>query len=296
MNHLTPTTRKLFLLASLFGLLVCASAQAQVAVRLQMNKSNYLLGEPVTATVSITNHAGRQLVLSGDGVNSWLNFQLSLGGNTLSPARKINYKPTVIPIGQTVARTVNLTTSYALGNMGNYRCSASIKMPGSKINGFVSNRVRFTVTSGRNIWAQRAGLPSNPNQIREYKLVTFTGNQGLDLYAQVSSQNTGRRIATVPLGKIMNFRNPTAKLDSANTMHCLYQIKPDLYAHAAISPNGQVLSSGYHKSGASGAPRLITFGNGVVKVAGSIPYDPKVEAEKRSKIRKISERPPFIYR
>ena len=73
-------------------------------------------------------------------------------------------------------------------------------------------------------------------------------------------------------------------------------MKPDIFAHASISPNGKVLDTSYHKRGASGNPRLIAFGDGQVKVAGSIPYDPKAEAEERAKIRNISERPSFIYR
>jgi len=156
--------------------------------------------------------------------------------------------------------------------------------------------VHFTVTSGRTAWAQRAGLPQSPNEIREYKLITFTGNRGLDLYAEVSSKNTGRRIATIPLGQILTFRNPTATLDRANNMHALYQVKPNLFAHASISPNGQILSSSFHKRGASGSPRLMTFASGEVRVAGSIPYKPEEEAAKRAKVRNISERPPFIYR
>lgn len=295
MNYYTLTLRKRFLLAALLGVFTCLQAQAQVAVRLQMNKKNYLLGEAVTATLSITNHAGRQLTLSGDRTSSWLNFQLSLGGRVVSPARRINYKPTVIPIGQTVSRTINISTAYAIGTMGNYTCSASVKMPGSTLNGFSSNRVHYTVAGGRSVWTQRAGLPSSPNQIREYKLITFTGNKGLELYAQVNSQNTGRRIATVPMGKIITFRNPSATLDKANNMHALYQVKPDLFTHTSVSPNGQILSSSFHKRGASGAPRLITLGDGNVHVAGSVPYDPKVEAAKKRKIRKISERPSTIY-
>lgn len=284
------------LLASLFGLLACSQAHAQVAVRLQMEKSNYLIGEPVSATISITNHAGRQLVLSGDRIQSWLNFQLSASGRAVPAARRINYKPAVIPAGQTVARRVVLSTSYALGRMGNYTCSASVRMPGPAVNGFTSNRVHFTITSGRTAWVQRAGLPKAPGEIREYKLITFTGNRGLDLYAEVTSKNTGRRIATLPLGKILTFRNPTATLDGANNMHALYQVKPNLFTHTSVSPNGQILSSSFHKRGAQGDPRLMTFANGVVRVAGSVPYKPEAEAAQRKKIHNISERPPFIYR
>ncbi|BDS07711.1 hypothetical protein NT6N_27510 [Oceaniferula spumae] len=296
MNHYTSSPRLRLLLAAVFCLLACSQAHAQVAVRLQMNKSNYLLNEPVTATITITNHAGRQLVLAGNANQSWLSFQMTSGGRVVPPARRMAYKPAVIPAGQSISRVVSLTTSYALGNMGNYTCSASVRMPGPAINGFTSNRVHFTVTGGRTAWLQRAGIPGAPGEIREYKLITFSANRGMELYADVASKNTGRNIATIPLGKILSFRNPTATLDGKNNMHALYQVKPDLFTHTAVSPSGQVLATSYHKRGASGDPRLMTFANGEVRVAGSIPYQPEVEAAQKRKIHNISERPPFIYR
>ena len=296
MNHNTFNLQKRLLLAALLGFLACLQAHAQVSVHLKMDKKNYLIGEPISATLSITNNAGRQITLTGNSISSWLNFQLSRGGRAVPPARKINYKPTVIPIGQTVGRKVVISTSHALGTVGNYTVSASVRMPGTTLNGFTSNRSHFTIARGRNIWTQYGGLPSSPDQIREYKLITFTGNNGLDLYADISDKKTGRRISTIPLGKILSFNNPTATLDRSNNMHALYQLKPDLFAHCSISPHGKVVSAAYHKRGKVGTPRLITFGNGNVRVGGTVPYDPKVEAAERAKVRKISERPPFLYK
>jgi hypothetical protein len=269
---------------------------SQVAVRLQMNKTNYILNEPVTATVHITNHAGRQLILKGDNSRSWLNFHLTSGGRVIPSARRMAYKPVVIPAGQTVARTIALNTTYALGRMGNYVCTASVNMPGPTRNGFSSNRSQFTITTGRTAWIQRAGIPEAPGEIREYKLLTFSGNRSMELYAQVSSANNGRNIATIPLGKILTFRKPTGTLDKANNMHAIYQVKPNLFTHTCVSPNGRVISVDHHKRGATGDPRLITFGNGEVRIAGSVPYDPAVEAAKQKKIHNISERPPFVYK
>jgi hypothetical protein len=65
--------------------------------------------------------------------------------------------------------------------------------------------------------------------------------------------------------------------------------------HARIDVNGRFLGRDLHKRGASGDPRLMTFADGAVKVAGSILYDQKAEAEARAKIRKISERPTYTY-
>lgn len=297
-HNVRRSTRPLLatLLAALASICLLPEAKAQVAVRLQMNKANYILNEAVTATVHITNHAGRDLVLRGDATRPWLNFHLTSGGRVIPNARRMNYRPVVIPSGQTVARSVAISTSFALGSMGNFSCVASVNMPGPTRNGFTSNRTQFTITNGRTVWEQRAGIPNAPGEIRVYKLLTFSGNSAMELFAQVSSKNSGRNIATIPMGKILTFRRPTGTLDGSNNMHALYQVKPNLFAHSCISTTGQVKFTSYHKRGASGDPRLITFGNGEVRVAGGIPYSPQAEAAQRKKIHNISERPAFIYK
>ena len=280
----------------LLSLLAASQAYSQVAVRLKMNKSSYILNEPVSATVYITNHAGRQLNLQGKGHTPWLNFNLSKQGRSIPVTRKINYSGLVIPAGQTLTRTVSLSSSYSLGTMGNYVCTVSVNMPGPTRNGFSSNRVRFTVTNGRPAWVQRAGIPNAPGEIREYRLLTFTGNRYMELYAQVLSANTGRNIRTLPLGKILSFRKPKGTLDGANNMHALYQVKPNLFTHVCISAKGDILTSEQFKRGSTGDPRFMTFGDGEVKVAGGIPFSAEIEAAERKKIHSINDRPAGVYK
>lgn len=297
-NYSGPVRRGLMacFLAVFVAISIVPQAKAQVAVRLQMNKPNYIINEPVTATVSITNHSGRQLVLKNENSRAWLNFHITSSRRVIPIARQVKYGSVAIPSGQTVARKVSLSTSYSLGNMGNYSCQASVNMPGLTRNGFTSNRVHFTITNGRTVWATRAGIPQAPGEIREYKLITFSGNRANELFARVSSTNNGQNIATIPLGKILTFRKPTGKLDRSNNMHAIYQVKPDLFGHTCVSPDGKVKFTSFHKRGASGEPRLVDLGDGVVRVAGGVPYSAQAEATQRAKIHNISERPPFIYK
>jgi len=277
-------------------LLTLSTIQAQVTVRLKMNKKTHLLGEDVKATIFITNHSGRQLTLRGNGVRPWLTFHLESSGRTIPYSRVMNYNALTIPTGQTRARTVSISSSYTLGIQGNYTCSCAVNMPGPTRNGFSSNRVHFTIANGYTSWVQRAGVPGAAGEIREYKLVIFSGNSAVELYAQVSSTNTGRNIATIPLGKIINYRRPTGTLDKANNMHALYQVKPDLFTHVAITPQGKVKFATYYRRGVNGAPRLITLGDGKVRVAGGVPYNAKAEAARRKKIHSASDRPSVIYK
>ena len=270
-------------------------AKAQVIVRLELSKSSFIINEPVKAIIYITNHAGRELTLSNENDRPWLDFNISSRGRPVYPARRINYGAAIIPAGQTVARSVSLNVSYALEKMGSYTCQAYIQMPGSSTDGFASNRAHFTVTKGRVEWSQRVGVPDAPDEIREYELLTFTGNRAMELFAHVTSTNRGQEIATIPLGKIISFRKPTGTLDAANNLHALYQVKPDMFGHSCITPSGVLKFTTFHKRGSSGNPRLMIFADGEVRIAGGVLFDPVAEEEARKKVRNASERPPFIY-
>lgn len=270
-------------------------AKAQVIVRLELSKSSFIINEPVKAIIYITNHAGRELTLSNENGRPWLDFNISSRGRPVYPARRINYGAAIIPAGQTVARSLSLNVSYALEKMGSYTCQAYIKMPGSSTDGFASNRAHFTVTKGRVEWSQRVGVPDAPDEIREYELLTFTGNRAMELFAHVTSTNRGQEIATIPLGKIISFRKPTGTLDAANNLHALYQVKPDMFGHSCITPSGVLKFTTFHKRGSSGDPRLMIFADGEVRIAGGVLFDPVAEEEARKKVRNASERPPFIY-
>ena len=270
-------------------------AKAQVIVRLELSKSSFIINEPVKAIIYITNHAGRELTLSNENDRPWLDFNISSRGRPVYPARRINYGAAIIPAGQTVARSVSLNVSYALEKMGNYTSQAYIQMPGSSTDGFASNRAHFTVTKGRVEWSQRVGVPDAPDEIREYELLTFTGNRAMELFAHVTSTNRGQEIATIPLGKIISFRKPTGTLDAANNLHALYQVKPDMFGHSCITPSGVLKFTTFHKRGSSGDPRLMIFADGEVRIAGGVLFDPVAEEEARKKVRNASERPPFIY-
>lgn len=280
----------------LFFLSLFSLAHSQVIVRMTMDKPNYILGESITAVIQITNHAGRKLILGNEGNTPWLSFELSSQGRGITPARRMAYRTVAIEAGQTVARRIDLSASYGLGSTGNYMCQAFIKMPGYQGTVFNSNRCLFTVAHGLSLWSQRVGLPQHPGEVRQYDLVQFSANRFIELFARVSSSNRSHVIAVVPLGRMLNFRRPNGTLDKKNCLHALFQVQPNIFCHAIVTPEGERRSIDFIKRGAIGDPRLVTFANGEVKVAGAVPYDPQAEKAKRDAIHKATDRPSFFYK
>lgn len=283
-------------LAALALLAIAQPALAQVDVKLSTTRKQYVAGESVKAVVTIRNLAGRDLTFQGDGRISWLDFVVkNENGEPVTLSAKSQFGAVRIPAGQTMSREVDLSRSFRVRRMGNYSAYAIVRLPGQRQEGFLSNRVLFRVTTARTYWSQKVGLRSRPGQTREFKVLTYSGDQKTQLYAQVIDNRTGQELQTYSLGEALLFRKPQAAVDGKQVMHVLFLSTPSIWSHVRIDVEGRMLGRQLHKRGVASDPRLVTFGTGEVQVAGSMPYDPQLEAKLKGKMHKISERPAFVY-
>lgn len=277
--------------------LVCsAPAQAQIAASLRAQKRQFLAGEPVPVVVTLTNHSGRELVYQSDGRFQWLDFVVAdMNGNTLNSKGRELFGPMKIQAGQTLAREVDLARHFQLGEPGNFTVYALIREPGDNTQGTATNRVFFNQTHGRLYWSQKVGISNKPHHTREFRLLNFAGDTKSQIYAQILDGRTGQKVRTFLLGDVLMMRKPLATVDRQQRMHVMFLTTPTMWVHCVIDTDGQLDSRQIHQRGPQGDPQLLTFGDGSVRVANSIPYDPKAAAEQRAKIRKASDRPAVLY-
>jgi hypothetical protein len=267
-------------------------AQAQLATSLKVNKRLYLAGEPVVATVTITNHSGRELVFFGDGRTQWLNFMLrNHRGDTVLPRGRADFGKMKIKAGESLAREVNLSQYFLLDEPGNYSVNAVVHTPGSTTDGASTNRTSFSQSSGTPYWTQKVGIPRT-GSTREYRLINFSGDTKTQLYAQIIDGRTGKNVRTFLLGDVMMLRKPLATVDKAQRMHVMFLATPTMWVHCQVDTDGKLVDRQIHQRADQGDPQLLTYGDGSVRVANSIPYDPKAAAEANAKIRKATDRPP----
>lgn len=286
--------RLLHSLAILIGL--AASAAAQVTVSLQLPKRDFLSGESVPVTVTMTNMAGRELVFQGTPSQPWIDFMVtSSRGVPMTPAARPALGAVKVPSGQAMVRTIDLAQIYSFNELGNYSVYAIVRLPGQERGGFQSQRLLFTVSSARPYWSQAVGVPGKAGQNHEYRLIQFSAERKTQLYAQVADLRTGRPLRTHHLGEVLMFRKPSVIVDSALNMHVLYLITPAIWGHARIGPDGGFHGRDLYKSSDFGDPELVKLPDGTVRANGGIPYDPEKIAEERRNSRKASDRPSFIY-
>ena len=282
-------TRSLRFLAALVAL--TASAYGQLATNLQFSKTQHVVGEPVLATITITNHVGRELILQGDTRMPWLDIVVkNTRGEPLSPQGRSAFGAVKIGPGQSMSRQVNLRDLFPLFDPGSYSAYALIRMPGS---GEVTstNRVLFNLDPGRLYWSQKVGVPGNSTETREFRLIIFSGAQKSQLYSQVISGRTGLPINTFLIGDAMMVRKPVATIDRNQRMHVMYLATPAIWVHSQTTVDGMLVARDMHKVAQQGDPQLVTLPDGNVRVTNSIPYDPAAVEAARAKVRKASDRP-----
>ncbi len=280
---------------SLLLMFVMGTASAQISTSLRLNKSQYVAGEPVVAVLTITNHAGRELVFHGDGRRNWLDFNVrSRNGGPVSGRGNQDFGAMRIAAGQTLQREVDLANHFMLHEQGNFSVAAVIRSMGDTTINSTTNRVIFTLNPGRLYWSQQVGVPNRRNQTREFRVLQFSGNQRSQLYAQILD-HTGIPMRTFNMGDVLSIRKPSVTVDRNQRMNVLFLATPSMWAHYVIDLEGNVVSRDIHQRGAHGDPGLVTFADGSVQVSNSILYDPKAAAAARAKIRRISERPAVVY-
>ncbi|MEI6676280.1 MAG: hypothetical protein WCO57_14005 [Verrucomicrobiota bacterium] len=272
-------------------------APAQLASSLQLSKTQYLSGEAIIAVVSITNHAGRDIVFQGEGQRPWLDFAISNNqGAACTPTRPGNFGSMKISAGQTLARQVNLSSLFQLADSGNYSITATIRMPGQRgRETATTNRALFTVSTGVPYWTQKVGTGPGGTRIREFRILNFSGDQKSHLYAQVLEGRSGLPVRTFSLGEVLLLRKPSITVDKQQRLHVLFLATPTAWVHCQIDTDGKLVERSLHQRSTQGDPFLTTATDGFVSVSNSLPYDPQAEAAVRAKIRKLSERPAVTY-
>jgi Tfp pilus assembly protein FimT len=278
------------------ALLWTASASAQLASSLRLSKQQYLAGEPVMAVITLTNHAGKELVFQSDGRFQWLDFALkNSNGDPVNSKGRAFFGPMKIAAGQSLAREVDLAQYFQLNQPGSFSVSAVIRTPGDNTQASSTNRVLFNQSQGRLYWSQKVGIPGSSNQTREFRILNFSGDSKSQIYSQIIDSRTGLFVRTFLLGDVLMMRKPLATVDRKQRMHVLFLATPTMWIHCVIDTDGKLHDRQIHQRGTQGDPQLLTFADGSVQVANSIPYDAKAAAEQRAKIRKSSDRPAILY-
>lgn len=275
------------------ALCLITQISAQIGVRLALSQSQYLAGEPVLLQVAVTNHTGNPLTLANTGKSQWLQINVKKGnGELASVISRPSFAAMKVGIAQTKAQVIDLSKFFHLQTVSNFSVEALVISSGSD---FPSNRLLFSMSEARADWSQKVGVPGKPGKSREFRLMNYSNGQKTQLYMQIADVKTGISIKTFSFGEALMIRKPQAAVDRNQVLNVLYLGNPEFYVHARVDINGMLLGRELYKRDEGPDPRLMTFADGTVKVAGTAPYNAKAALEAKQKIRKASDRPKSVF-
>ena len=267
--------------------------QAQLKVELTTSRRLFVAYEPIVATVTITNLAGRDVLLQdGDG-QKWFGFTITNPEESPVGPRDQKYvvSPLTIPAGQTVTRKVNVNELYPVNDFGLYRVRASIYFA-EMHKYFSSLPVGVEISEGKVIWQQVVGVPDGQEGAgsnRTLSLLTFRQPKNNQLYVRVEDLDAGIIYCTYPIGKVLIAEPPQALLDNGNQLHVLQLVAAKTYTYTRVGLNGEVIEQKSYNEVTS-KPHLKKIANGNVAIAGGQEEAPPV-ASTDSKTPKLSDRP-----
>ena len=274
-----------------FLFLAAGNAFGQITVDLKFKRVQYVAHEPVMATVSITNLAGRDIELRDDDEQRWFGFEVKAGEDRFLPVLDHPPEPPLrIASGQTVTRKINLQPQFPVGELGPYHVRANVYFADLH-KFFYSEGKVFHVVDARPIWSRTVGIPegmADAGGLRTYSLLSNRFPDHTSLYVRVEDKSSGVVYNTYSLGRAIAFDDPQAELDQLNRLHVLHCAAPRTWAYSEIGPNGELLAHSTFLETKS-RPKLRREQNGNVAVKGGM-LDAPVQSS-RNPAAKLSTRP-----
>ncbi|MFL6536642.1 MAG: hypothetical protein ACJ8JD_00475 [Chthoniobacterales bacterium] len=292
--HYAYRGMKLFWVAICF-FVATQVARAQIQVELKFKRLQYVAYEPVTAMLTITNLAGRDVDLHDVGTQRWFGFEVTGGEQQLlAPASLQSEPPLHIESGKTVSRKIDIATAYPVHDFGTYHVRANVFF--ADLNKFFYSEAKvFQVTNARPIWQKTVGVPDGQpgaGGTRTYSLLSNRFPDHTSLYVRVEDRNNSMVYSTYSLGRVISFEEPQVEIDRANQLHVLHCAAPRTWAYSHVGLNGELLKQSTFLQVKS-QPHLRRASDGLVAVHGGV-IDEPIANKAQNAAPKLSARPPNI--
>lgn len=274
------------LLLAVVCLLAAGRSAAQVEVRLDPIRREFLLGENAALKLTLINHTDQSISFANTPGRNWLNFTVfrTGDGKPVSPKALPRFPKLTLRPGSRITRQVNLGEFYSLNRDGSYKAIATVRLPDMQTT-YSSNRASFTLATGGTI--KTFTVQSKGRKLLlSVKLMRVGGKDCL--FGQAVNGDSHSVLGACYLGIYLNFMQPRIMLDSAQNLHVLCQSTPEYFSYSVMSPNGSRRS--FQAMRRIGGPvDLVSTGNGI-RTVGLAPYV-KPTPESEGIIHKASDRP-----
>lgn len=282
-----------FILALLPG----GAAWGQIQATLQFPRTTYLLNEPTTAKLTITNLSGRDLFLEDSPEHGpWCQLEVkNLRGGHVSPRRDhLAFPALSIPSGQSVSRNVLLTDFFHLPQPGQYQLRANIFFAPTRSTFYAQSS--FTADAGKLEWTQTVGVPEgreNAGEYRTFSLLSHQRSEGIFLFATLEGKSEGIRFPPYPLGRMLSAMRPQAQVDPRNNLYVFHALSDAEYVLSQVDVDTGRFGQARYRSATprGGRPTLARNEDGKLAILGGMRIsDAEIEAQNSGRVL-LSDRP-----
>ena len=272
---------------------LATTAGAQIQVDLKFKRFQYIAYEPLMATISITNLAGRDVDLRDNNGQRWFGFEITgKDSEPIGPLPSAGIQPPLtIAAGKKVTQRIDLNSLFPMHDFGAYHVRAHIYF--ADLDKFFYSQTKVVeVTGARPIWQKTVGMPdgAGSGNARTYSLLSNRFPDHTSLYVRVEDKDSGVVYATYSLGHAIAFGEPQAEIDQANQLHVLHCAAPRTWAYSHVGLNGELLAHSTFMETKS-RPQLVHTGEGNVAVRGGMLDQPAPASAARADVPKLSDRP-----
>ena len=246
--------------------LVSISAQAQLALRGELDRKNYLQYENIFIKLTMRNLSGHPLAF-GDNpqLKGDLTFEFESPDGKIPEIIDTTYSPLfgqVLEPGETESVNVALLKLYRVKTPGKYKIRAIIRHS-QLADKYQSNSMDFSVTTGMKVWGTPVGIPSIRDSMsddekiktRNYKIVTFY--DGLDKIYSLIVEDDKFIYGIARVGFDIGNGPPFREIDRMSKIHILSQAGPSVYSYYVYDINCNLEGKEVYVASKASVPILV---------------------------------------
>jgi hypothetical protein len=264
------------MLSGVITVLFPESVQAQVAMKLELNRKNYIQYETVFAKVIMRNDSGHVLAFGQhEKLRGSLHFEITeQSGRKIEKIAKGDPSiiGTILKPGQTKQFIIPVSKYYSLGDPGKYKIIAYIKHAQLRSE-YCSNPEQFEVSKGIELWSRTVGVPDfiqskskNTIKTRSYTLRTLFDGSDKVIFLVVEDKKMVYAVRKIGL-EVSN-TEPQCEIDLLSRLHLLLPVSSRIYSYFVFDINGKVEARDVYKRTTT-LPMLVrNVESGTVLVAG----------------------------
>ncbi len=246
-------------------------ANAQIEVRLSLEREFFLPGEELDVAVKVANFSGAEITL-GERPD-WLRFTVERNdAGVVNKLSEVEESGSFTLQHATVGTLhFNLMPHFALDRPGSYRVTAQATAPGSP-EVFTSSAKSFEIVRGVQLNPERVlGVPQPDGSTakRKYILQQVNFLRKVQLYLRVTDGEENKNLKVTGLGPLVSFDPPRWVVDRENRFHVLHRVDANTSAYHLFDPEGTTLRREFYRFGAS-APELRVNDDGEAAVIGGV--------------------------